>query len=442
VIAIGVVRAVGSGGAPEPVEPPPPVPRAIEAASAWIVLRAFASGCTAMTGVEAVSNAVPIFREPTIKLAQRALTAIIAILIVLLAGVAYLCHAYQIAATAPGRAGYQSVLSMVTAAVLGRGPLYYVTIAAILCVLALSANTSFAGFPRLCSVLAARRYLPGRFADRGRRLVYSTGILVLAVLAGALLVAFGGVTDRLIPLFAIGAFLAFTLSQTGMVQHWRRSGGRHVRRSIAINGAGAAATAITLVVVAVSKLAEGAWIVIVVIPVLAAMFLRIRRYYERIGRQVSTVEPMEMPERQPPIVVLAAGTWNKVTQHGLKFALRLSHEIHVVHVETEHDDPTLTDHWDLIIANPARSVGIAPPQLVRLAPQFRQFFRSFIEFVQQLETAHPDREIAVVVPDLVIDHWYEELLHNRRGTFLRLLLRTHCTDRVVVISTPFHLHSS
>ena len=198
-IAVGLIRSVAAGGAPEPVEHPPAMPAAVEVAGAWLLLRAFASGCTAMTGVEAVSNAVPIFRKPAIPVAQRTLTAIIVILVALLAGIGYLCKTYGIGATEPGAAGYQSVLSMLVAAVFGRGAFYYAAIAAITAVLALSANTSFAGFPRLCRMLAEDRYLPGTFAERGRRLVFSTGILVLTALAGALLVVFGGITDRLRP---------------------------------------------------------------------------------------------------------------------------------------------------------------------------------------------------------------------------------------------------
>ncbi len=441
VIVIGLAKAIASGGAPEPVEAPPLVPPAIEAAGVWLLLKAFASGCTAMTGVEAVSNAVPIFKKPAIPLAQRTLTAIIAILIILLAGIAYLCQVYGIAATEPGADGYQSVLSMLIAAVCGRGIFYYVTIGAIVAVLALSANTSFADFPRLCRVLAEDRYLPGSFAERGRRLVFSTGIVLLAILAGALLVAFGGITDRLIPLFAIGAFLAFTLSQAGMVVHWRKVRGRHARRAMIINGAGAIATGLTLVVVTISKFGEGAWLTVVVVPLLVVFFVRTNRHYRDVGRQIATIEPMEMPERQDPIVVIAAGTWNKLTQQGLKFALRLSDEIYLVQVKTETSTiEDLSDNWELLIANPARRARIAQPRLVVLSSHFREFFTPFVKFVRELSEKHPDRDIAVVVPDLIVRHWYEGILHNNRGTFLRMLLRAQCSDRVVLIGTPFHLH--
>jgi len=223
-VLIGTVKTVMAAGHPiAVVAPPAPLAGSlVTAASAWVLLQAFANGCTAMTGVEAVSNGTRAFREPTVHNAQRTLSVIIGLLIVLLAGIAYLVRAYGIAATDPGKSGYQSVLSMLVAAVAGRGWFYYVTIGSILVILSLSANTAFADFPRLCRAVAQNNFLPHSFGYRGRRLVYTEGIVVLAILSGILLVLFGGITDRLIPLFAIGAFLAFTLSQAGMAQ-WPRA---------------------------------------------------------------------------------------------------------------------------------------------------------------------------------------------------------------------------
>jgi amino acid transporter len=226
-IVLGIWKTVAAGGHPMPVVAPPQLGSATEAAGLWLLLRAFSSGCTAMTGVEAVSNGVTAFREPRDKSARITLVTIIAILIVLLAGIAFLCRAYGIGATDPTKAGYQSVLSQLLGAVVGRGWFYYGSIASILLVLTLQANTAFADFPRLCRAVAHDGYLPRAFANCGRRLVYSYGIFVLVVLASGLLLLFGGVTDRLIPLFAVGAFLAFTLSQAGMVVHWWRAGGPH-----------------------------------------------------------------------------------------------------------------------------------------------------------------------------------------------------------------------
>ncbi|HVH89339.1 MAG TPA: APC family permease, partial [Terriglobales bacterium] len=220
VIVAGLFQTLSHAGHPAPAASIPRPGQAVAAVTLWLLVKAFASGCTAMTGVEAVSNGVQAFREPKVKNARATLTTIIAILIVLLAGIAYLCRAYGIGATPPGQAGYESVLSQLTAAVSGRGVFYFVTMGAVLTVLALSANTSFADFPRLCRAIAEHGYLPYPFTIRGRRLVFSFGVYALAVLAGLLLIAFNGVTDRLIPLFAVGAFTAFTLSQSGMVMHW------------------------------------------------------------------------------------------------------------------------------------------------------------------------------------------------------------------------------
>ncbi|MBV9573634.1 MAG: amino acid permease, partial [Acidobacteriales bacterium] len=260
VIVMGVARALLSGGHPAPVVAPHPLPAAVRVAGVWLLLQAFASGCTAMTGVEAVSNGVCAFREPTTRNARITLTIIIGILIVLLAGIAFLSHAYHIGATDPGQPGYESVLSQMIGAVAGKGIFYFIAIGSILLVLCLSANTAFADFPRLCQIIALHKSLPSSFASRGRRLVFSQGIFVLTFLAGLLLLIFRGITDRLIPLYAVGAFLAFTLSQAGMVVHWQKVGGHGSRKSLVVNALGAVATFVTVCVVLVAKFAEGAWI--------------------------------------------------------------------------------------------------------------------------------------------------------------------------------------
>src|ERR1700758_2557306 len=268
----GIIRVAFSGGHPVPVVAPPAPPPVAEAVTYWLLLKVFASGCTALTGVEAVSNGVKAFKEPTVKNAQRTLTVIIFLLAVLLAGISFLVRTYGIAATDPGQPGYQSVLSMLTAAVFGKGIFYYLTIGSILVVLSLSANTAFADFPRLCRAIAQNNYLPHTFAYRGRRLVYTYGIVVLALLSCGLLILFGGVTDRLIPLYAVGAFLAFTLSQAGMVMHWRNHRRPHWLKSAFVNGLGALVTGMTTLVVLVAKFVEGAWITLLFVPAVIALF--------------------------------------------------------------------------------------------------------------------------------------------------------------------------
>ena len=440
VLGVGAVKSILSGGHPTPVSAPPVLPVPTEAASLWLLTRAFASGCTAMTGVEAISNGVPVFKTPTVKNAERTLTAIIIILVLLLGGIALLCNTYGIGATDPGAAGYESVLSQLARAVLGRGVAYYVTMGSVVAVLALSANTSFADFPRLCRVIALDRFLPDTFAIRGRRLVFSYGVFVLALLSGALLVAFGGVTDRLIPLFAIGAFLAFTLSQAGMVQHWRRIGGTAKHRSMWINGIGAVATGVTLVVVVVSKFMEGAWIAVLVVPLLVFTFWRIHRHYLSVAEQVADDNPLVLVDSHPPIVVVPVQSWNKLTSRGLRFALELSTDVRALHILTQ--DSTISDMtgvWEDLVGGPARAAGFPVPQLVLRRSTYRQFFAPFVDYVEVLRDQHPDRDIIVIVPDLVVHHWYHAFLHNNRGTVLRGLLRLRGGARVIVVNTPFYV---
>ncbi len=444
VIAIGGVKAALAGGHPAAVAAPPELPVPVGTASLWLLMRAFASGCTAMTGVEAVSNGVPLFRAPTIRNAERTLTIIIAILVLLLAGIALLSKAYGIGATDPTQDGYQSVLSQLTMAVAGRGTFYYVTMGSVVAVLALSANTSFADFPRLCRVLALDRFLPDTFALRGRRLVFSYGVVVLALLSAGLLILFGGVTDRLIPLFAIGAFLAFTLSQAGMVQHWRKleaSGKRGgIRHSMWINGVGALATGITLIVVVISKFIEGAWIAVLAVPLVVFTFSRIKHHYAAVAKQVADDQPLVLTETHPPIVVVPVQSWSQLTSRGLRFALELSSDVRALHILTQDSMISeLTLVWEDLVAGPARAAGMAAPQLILRKSTYRQFFAPLVEFVEQLRDRHPDRDIVVIVPDLVVRRWYHTFLHNNRGTLLRQLLRLRGGPRVVVVNTPFYL---
>ena len=411
---------------------------ALGAAGAWLLIRSFASGCTALTGIEAVSNGVPAFKEPAPQAARRTLGVIAVILAVLLAGIAYLIHAYGIVATPPGEAGYRSVLAMMTAAAVGQGWFYYLTIASILLILALSANTAFAGFPRLCRLIAERGYLPSFFAVRGRRLVYSTGILVLAALAGALLVFFGGVTDRLIPLFAIGAFLAFTLSQAGMVVHWLRHRDARWRRNLAINGAGAAATAVTVGVVLVAKFDEGAWITAILIPGLVWFMLHVRRQYRRIARQTAGGD-FTLQGLQPPVAVVPISHWNRATQKALRFACMLASEVHVLHIHSADDDTPATAAWQARLNAAAAAAGRPAPTLTVIESPFRFVVQPIVDFILRQERDHPGREVAVVVPEVTAQHWEHFLLHNFHATALKARLLVQGNQRTVVIDVPWYV---
>jgi len=441
-IAIGIWKTVFSGGHPLPVIPPPAAGSAVvSAASLWILLQVFSNGCTAMTGVEAVSNGVRAFREPTVKNAQRTLTVIIALLIVMLAGIAFLIRAYGIAATDPGKAGYQSVLSMLVAAVAGRGWFYYVTIGSVLVILSLSANTAFADFPRLCRAVAQNGFLPHSFGYRGRRLVYTEGILVLTFLAAVLLFIFGGVTDRLIPLFAIGAFLAFTLSQAGMVAHWRRVGGKGAGRSMMINGLGAVATGVTLIVVLVAKFTAGAWVSALLIALMMTAMLWVRRHYRQVAAEVSSDLPLHVTATDPPLVVVTIQDWGKIAQRALQFALTLSQDIHAVHVAMEDEADTLRQRWRQNVEVPVTKAGRKPPELVVLPSPYRLVLRPILEYVLKAEQEHPGRQIAVIVPELVEQHWYHYPLHNQRAELLKALLLLHGSRRIVLINVPWYIQA-
>jgi amino acid transporter len=437
VLALGVFKTVMAGGRPTPVAVLPPHP---PVATLWILMRAFASGCTAMTGVEAVSNGVSAFREPAVDHARRTLTAIIALLSVMLAGIAYLCWAYRIGATPPGQPGYESILSQLTAAVIGRGFFYYVTIGSVLSVLALSANTGFADFPRLCRVIASDGFLPSGFAHRGRRLVYSQGILVLAVLSGGLLIAFDGITDHLIPLFAVGAFLAFTLSQAGMVEHWRRLGGPHAGKSMAINGMGAVCTAVTLLIVLVSKFLEGAWIVMLLVPANVVLFQVVRAHYAKVGREVATDLPLDVEELEPPVVLLPLRGWSVITRKALRFALKISPEIYALHIAgDEQTMVALEDNWERLVRKPATEAHLPAPKLIILYSPFRRLYSPLIETVSDLQRAHPDRDIAVIIPELIGTRWYHYILHNQTAAIMVAYLRLSGFRKVVVINVPWYL---
>jgi hypothetical protein len=365
------------------------------------------------------------------------LTVIIAILIVLLGGIAVLVRYYEIAATVPGQPGYDSVLSMLTAAVTGKGIFYDLTMFSVLLVLCLSANTSFADFPRLCRIMARDDYLPHSLASRGRRLVYSEGIWALAILAGLLLILFQGVTDRLIPLFAVGAFLAFTLSQAGMVGHWRRTAaGFAAVRGMLVNGLGAFATGITVMVIVVAKFAEGAWVVVLLLPAVVVFMGHVRSHYERVAEEVAVTSallpsPEELP---PPIVIVPVERWNAATEKALRFAMTLSPDVRAVHVTCESDE-TLPP-WQRAEEQLA---GTRMPTLVTLPSPFRMVVHPLVEYVLKVEKENADRTIAVVIATIVERHWYHYFLHNQRAQMLTALLLLGGDERINIVNVPWYL---
>ena len=450
VIAAGAWAALASGGHPVPVVPPPPLPPAADALGLWLALRAFAAGCTAMTGVEAVSNGVSAFREPVVARARNTLTVIVVTLGALLLGIGWLARAYGIGAMDQAAPGYQSVLSQLVGAVAGRGWFYGTAIGSLLCVLCLSANTSFVDFPRLCRLVARDGFLPRPFAVAGRRLVYSVGVLYLAGTAALLLVAFGGITDRLIPLFAIGAFLTFTLSQAGMVVHWWREGGRTGGSRgwrLGVNALGAATTGLALLVILAAKFAEGAWITVLAIPLVILLLRSIHAYYARLDLQLRDDEPLAIGPGTAPLVLVATRGWDRLTDKAVRFALQISPDVVAVHLldlageEDEGAAGRLRRAWERDVAVPARAAGLVAPRLVLLQATYRRIHAPLLRLVERLHRRDPQRTIAVLVPTVAKTHLWQHLLHTHNTARLSQALMRFGGDGVVVVTIPWHIEA-
>jgi hypothetical protein len=307
-------------------------------------------------------------------------------------------------------------------------------------VLSLSANTAFADFPRLCRAIAQNNYLPHVFGYRGRRLVYTYGIVILAALCGGVLILFGGVTDRLIPLYAVGAFLAFTLSQAGMVMHWWRRRGAHWLKSTLVNGLGALVTGVTTCVVLVAKFVEGAWITLLFIPVTITLFTVVRRHYHAVKMMTSCRVPVDAAGLdQPPIAVIAIDRWSNITRLGIEFAARLSPEVIALHVDPSEHSELLQEDWDHYVDQPFRAAGKEPPKLHILPSPYRFVIIPIVQFVLDVSKQNPTRSIVVVIPELVEDRWYEYFLHNQRGRLLEWVLLARGNERIFTVSAPWYV---
>lgn len=442
-IATGVARLLL--GHATPVLAPPPPGRATEVVGTWLLVRAFAAGCTAMTGVEAVSDGVNAFRDPVVKEAHRTLTIICVTLGLLLLGVATLAHGYHLVAMDQAQPGYRSVMAQLTAAIVGQGIAYHVAMGSLLAVLCLSANTSFVGFPRICRLVAIDGYLPSGFAVADRRLVLSVGVLFLGITAAGLLVAFGGITDRLIPLFAIGAFTTFALSQLGMVAHWRKQEGRN-RGRLLINAIGAGATLMALIVILAAKFLEGAWIVVLAAPLIIGGLLATHRYYHRLDHRLRCRGAFTVEETEPPTVMVAYEERTRMTDRALRFALTLSPDVIAVHLlalggpEAEEPDGSIAARraaFERDIADPVEAKGRPAPRLVQIPAPYRDIAGPLLELVDRIDADTPGRSVAILIPELVLRRWWERLLHSRRAAKLRAALLERGGPRLMVISSPW-----
>jgi amino acid transporter len=444
-VGVGVFKTVAAGGHPHALaimpEPTPAHGHFMGLAFIWLIMKAFSSGCAAMTGVEAVSNGVMAFGEPRAKKAQFTLSVIIAILIVLLYGTSWLAKHYGIMAMDPDDPQYQSMLSLLVKAVFGRGWFYLVTMGSVFLALALSANTAFADFPRLTRAIAMHDHLPHVFILRGRRLLFSHGVYALTGFTALILIAFKGQTSALIPLYAIGAFMAFTLSQAGMVQHWRKQEGNHKGRNwhMFVNGIGAVATGITTVIVLASKFMAGAWVTALLIPTLIVLMHLVKKHYVRVSSEMRDMKPLNLVNLEQPLVVIPVAGWNRISEKAIRFGLVISSEIKVVHVHSEDEEHGIEDDWNEKIRKPILEQGMAEPELVTIASNFRFIISPLMDYILRLETENPGRKVAVLLPELVVRHWWENLLHNQRVQMLKLLLLLRGNQRIVVVNIPWYL---
>ncbi|HXU10345.1 MAG TPA: APC family permease [Candidatus Binatia bacterium] len=420
-VATGVVRALL--GYPPVEVPATALPDASHVLTLFLLMRAFSAGCTALTGIEAVSNGVQAFRKPESRNAATTMMIMAVILGSFFLGTSYLAHAYHVV---PGMG--QTVVSQLGRAVFGTGILYYLLQTSTALVLMVAANTSFADFPRLSSILAGDRFLPRQLANLGDRLVYSNGILILAGSAGLLLILFGGDTHALIPLYAVGVFLAFTLSQSGMVARHLREKGPRYRLHAAINGAGAVATGAALLVISVTKFTHGAWIVIILIPLFVVFFLRTHRHYFYVRQQLSLreIDP-ERPLRHTAIVPISAV--NRATVYAIRYAKSIAHEVEAVHIAIDPEKAEqIREQW--------KTWGAGVPLRILESP-YRSIVEPLVDHIDDLMHGRRRNEmVTVVLPEFVTAHWWEGLFHNQSAFLVKgaLLFR----PGVVVTSIPFH----
>ncbi|MHB1416139.1 MAG: APC family permease [Chloroflexota bacterium] len=422
-IGLGLYESTfGTPAAP----PPPPAPfEPVTTLSLVLVLRAFAAGCSALTGTEAISDGVPAFREPQSQNAARTLTVMGATLGILFLGVAILANRFNILPSAD-----QTVLSQIARTVFGDSPFYFTAQAATTLILVLAANTSFADFPRLSYFLARDRFMPRQFYFRGDRLAFSTGIIALGALSGLVIFAFAADTHALIPLYAVGVFISFTLSQSGMVRRWWRLRGPNWRAGLANNGIGAAATGFVAVILAITRFTEGAWMVLIVIPAFVWLLYQINAHYRAVAAQLELRTPdVPLPPVGEQVVVVPVPGLNRAVLSALAFARSISKNVTAVHVTDDLEQAErLKEEWD------HWGGGI---QLIVLESPYRSLMAPLMAYIDAIDQQDPRFPVTVVLPEFVPRHWWEWPLHNRSS--LRLKAALFARPNTVVVDVPYHL---
>jgi amino acid transporter len=420
-IAVGLYHYLT--GTIMPVEAAPVEGAGTKPLTTMLLLTAFANGCTAMTGVEAVSDGVPAFEPPESKNAAGTLVTMAVLAIAMFLGITFLAHAYQVIPT-----DTESGVSQLGRAIFGRGPVYYLVQAATTLILVLAANTAYADFPRLASIVSRDRFLPRQFMNQGDRLAFSNGILVLSAFAALLIIAFKGDTHSLLPLYMIGVFVSFTLSQTGMVIHWRKTRAAGWKTSAFVNGFGAVVTAIVLVIVAITKTLEGAWIVLLIIPVIIAVFKATRRHYDHVAAQL-TLRNYTPQRRVHNTVLMPVGGLQRAVVEALRYAETLSDDVRAVYVDVDQvQTEQMKRDWE---------TWGGKAKLIILESPFRSVMEPLLEYIEQVENERSDDYVTVILPEFVPARWWQHLLHNQRALLIKgaLLFRPN----TVVTSVPFHL---
>ncbi len=420
VIVVGLGRALFGG----PVGHPLPSVPVVEGLSLFLLLRAFSSGCTALTGIEAISNGVPAFRDPAPKNAATTMIWMAAMLGGLFLGLTILAYVYGLVPRAE-----ETLISQIARISLGGGVFYYFMQVATMLILILAANTSYNGFPRLASLMAQDSFLPHQMRNVGDRLAFSNGIFILGLSAALLLIVFRGETHALIPLYAIGVFLSFTLSQAGMVRHWQGRKGRGWRKKFAVNLTGAVATGVATVVLAITKFTHGAWMVIVLIPLLIGMFKKIQWHYKMADWQLS-LAMYDRPKNPPPnIVVMPIGSLNRAVVIALDYVRQRAQDIRAVHVDADPEETArIKKDWE--------KWGAGIP-LVILSSPYRSFLYPFLTYVEKVREDNPGSWVTVALAEVLPARWWENLLHNQRALLIKAALLFKF--RVVVTDVPYHL---
>ena len=419
-VAVGGIQALLGQAAPTSADSQ----TTVEDLTLFLILRAFAAGCSAVTGMEVVSNGVKSFRRPEAENASTTMIYMSLILAALFMGISFLASHYAILPKAD-----ETIVSQLARLTFGDGALYYALQIGTMLLLVLAANSAFAGFPHLASILARDGYMPRQMATFGDRLVFSNGVVILGIFACFLLVLFHGDTHALIPLYAVGVFISFTLSQSGMVRRWLTKKGPHWRKSLIVNGAGAVITGIATIILASTKFTQGAWIVFLLIFILVLMFRSIHSHYKAVTEQISLTRDHRPPLPRRNVVVIPINAVNQAVIRAVDYARSRPGEIHAVMVDV---DTQATARIQIQWAQWGCGVNLRA-----LPSPYRSVMKSLLDYIEQILQKEPDIWVTVVIPEILPAHWWQGILHNQRALFLKTALLFK--DRVILIDVPFHL---